>query len=547
MRILAVNHTHDASVCLLHDGEVVFYSKEERFSRRKRDALPYRAVLEVERTVGLAGVDAVVLCSYNGIDDDGVDADVKGYVFWGFINKFSRAPLTNLSDKHHLLHAANAFYASGFDSALAVIADGAGSTIGLEGGAVAVEVESAYRCSYPAEFAPLYKSFLCTAPDHRAVRDALAKRFSSGTEIVVRRYGVTNAYQAVTRHIGENIIEAGKTMGLAAYGKDSGLPRFFDGDRATDLVLDINHLNAARIALPAIERVTEDNAAPYADLAWRVQHETAERMEALIGRLVAQTGEPRVCISGGYGMNCVANYRYRRSLDLDLYADPLADDSGITIGGARLLHHHTTGDRRCRPLHSLYFSGHAYDFAGGRPATAAEVVELILQGHVVALFQGHAEAGARALGNRSILFDPRSVHGKDIVNRVKKREWYRPFAASVLAEQAHEWFDLAGMPASPFMTYTLDVLPHRRACIPAVTHVDGTCRAQTVSREQNARFYDLIAEFARRTGVPMLLNTSFNLAGEPLVESVDDALATLRNSALKAVYFAQQGRLVEQD
>jgi len=175
------------------------------------------------------------------------------------------------------------------------------------------------------------------------------------------------------------------------------------------------------------------------------------------------------------------------------------------------------------------------------------VVELILQGHVVALFQGHAEAGARALGNRSILFDPRSVHGKDIVNRVKKREWYRPFAASVLAEQAHEWFDLAGMPASPFMTYTLDVLPHRRACIPAVTHVDGTCRAQTVSREQNARFYDLIAEFARRTGVPMLLNTSFNLAGEPLVESVDDALATLRNSALKAVYFAQQGRLVEQD
>jgi len=178
-------------------------------------------------------------------------------------------------------------------------------------------------------------------------------------------------------------------------------------------------------------------------------------------------------------------------------------------------------------------------------ATARDqVVDRLLQQQIGAIFQGKAEMGARALGNRSIIFDPRVPNGKDIVNRVKKREWFRPFAASVLQEHAADWFIMGQLRTSPWMLFAFPTRPERIPQIPAVVHVDGTCRAQTVSRDQNPKWYDLILAFHTRTTVPLLLNTSFNLAGEPLVHTRKDAMDTLARSELDFVYFAEQEEVI---
>lgn len=175
-----------------------------------------------------------------------------------------------------------------------------------------------------------------------------------------------------------------------------------------------------------------------------------------------------------------------------------------------------------------------------------EVVSRLLDQQIGAIFQGKAEMGARALGNRSIMFDPRVKDGKDIVNRVKRREWYRPFAASILEEHAKDWFKMGKLTSSPWMLYALPVIPEQAEKIPAVVHVDCTCRAQTVTPEQNKHWYDLIAAFHANTEVPLVLNTSFNLAGEPLVHTREDALSTLRRSDLDFVYFPESMEIVTQ-
>jgi carbamoyltransferase len=165
-----------------------------------------------------------------------------------------------------------------------------------------------------------------------------------------------------------------------------------------------------------------------------------------------------------------------------------------------------------------------------------EAIDLILQQEIVAIFQGHSEWGPRALGNRSLLFDPRNKDGKDIVNKVKNREWYRPFAGSCLLEHADDWFEMGVIKESPYMTYAIPVKEEKKKLIPSITHVDGTCRIQTVTKEQNKKFYELIEEFYKRTEVPILFNTSFNLAGEPLVETLDDAHSTIERSDLNYLY-----------
>jgi len=165
-----------------------------------------------------------------------------------------------------------------------------------------------------------------------------------------------------------------------------------------------------------------------------------------------------------------------------------------------------------------------------------EAVEQILNQQVVAIFQNSSEYGPRGLGNRSLLFDPRNKNGKDIVNKIKKREWFRPFAGTVLLEYAHDWFDMGTIKESPYMSYAIPVKEEKKSVIPAITHVDGTCRIQTVTQEQNKNFYELIKEFYKKTEVPILFNTSFNLAGEPLVETLDDARSTIERSDLEYIY-----------
>ena len=173
----------------------------------------------------------------------------------------------------------------------------------------------------------------------------------------------------------------------------------------------------------------------------------------------------------------------------------------------------------------------------------SEVVNMLLDGKIGAIFEGYPESGSRALGHRSIIANPTLRNGKDLVNKVKNSEQFRPFAGSVLEDLSHEWFDLSAINGeSPYMLYTVPVLQNKRIFIPAITHVDGSCRVQTVKK--GTIFYSIINEFFIRTNIPILLNTSFNLAGQPLVHTLEDAKQTFYNSELYFLYDANTNTLM---
>jgi len=287
------------------------------------------------------------------------------------------------------------------------------------------------------------------------------------------------------------------------------------------------------------------------NLAYKIQKDSQEIVLAQIKRAIEKTGIKKVCIAGGYGLNCTANYFYRKNLpaDVELYCEPIAHDGGTAIGLAQLFWHQETQSTDINPLTTLYL-GPSYDpgtYLNNIDPTEfkisqvlpKDIAKIISKKNIVAMFQGGSEAGPRALGNRSILYDPRDPEGKDFVNIVKGREWFRPFAGTVLKEDANDWFDLAGMDETPFMMYAVDIQADKVDQIPCIAHVDNTCRIQTVSKEQNENYYNLINEFKTITGVPMLFNTSFNLAGDPLVETIDHALDTLRKSKMKYLYLPE--------
>ena len=168
--------------------------------------------------------------------------------------------------------------------------------------------------------------------------------------------------------------------------------------------------------------------------------------------------------------------------------------------------------------------------------TKEEVIEKILNQEMVAIFQGHSEWGPRALGNRSMLFDPRNLNAKEIVNKIKGRQWWRPTAATILYEYRNDYLDMHTLDESPYMTFAIDAKQKAIDEVPACVHADNTCRFQTLKREQNPNYFDLIHLFYKKTGVPILLNTSFNLKGYPIVETFDDALLTLQNSKINYLY-----------
>jgi carbamoyltransferase len=289
------------------------------------------------------------------------------------------------------------------------------------------------------------------------------------------------------------------------------------------------------------------------DIAYAVQKSSENRIINLIEKTLELTKKNNIVMAGGYGLNCVANYRFlKRFPNVKFYHEPVSHDGGQTMGACQLYYRKLTGDSTKAPLKSLYIGPdisidyNNVDYTGFNlsDATSKDVAELIAKENIVTIYQGRSEAGPRALGNRSILFDPTVKNGKDIVNRVKNREWFRPFAGSCLAESVHDWFDMAGLIESPFMMYAVDVLEDKKDIIPSITHVDGTCRIQTVTSEQNPHYYELISEFNKIKNVPILFNTSFNLGGDPLVETMDDALYTLRRSDIKYLWLPEIQKLV---
>jgi carbamoyltransferase len=380
----------------------------------------------------------------------------------------------------------------------------------------------------------------------------------------------------VTQYCGFQAIEAGKTMGLFPYGKPNDkIPQLFETEGKLPLsnrnLIVPTYPSAALVNALIFDYLEDEIGKSHddvsllqnrRDLAYACQTQTQEQVLKLIRKAVAMSNNKRVVLSGGYGLNCVANYYYLEHLKeegIELYVEPTSNDAGTAMGAALMFYHQIFADKTPKVHNTLYLGPiREYTLADIEKrasisenknvkitdATHKDVVKLLKSKNIVAMFQGRSENGPRALGNRSILFDPTFKDGKDFVNLVKKREYFRPFAGTILQDDVHEWFDLRGMKDSPFMMYAVNCQPGVEEKIPAIIHVDGTCRIQTVTEEQNKHYYDLIKTFKDETGIPILFNTSFNLGGEPLVETLDDAFRTLENSKIEYLYLPEHKKLI---
>jgi carbamoyltransferase len=539
MNILGMSYMyHDSSATLLRDGAVVAAAAEERFTRVKHTVdFPVRSIqwALAEGGIGVDDLDAIVFyekpfLKFERILRSHLRMFPRSFKsFRAFLPMWMNYKLqvpqiiretTGYRGKvyftdHHYAHAASAFYPSPFDEALLLTTDGTGewSTLAFGyGRGETIKLEKDLR--FPHSLGLLYSS--------------------------------------ITAHLGFKVNGGeGKVMGLASYGQPVYLPVLMDmidvrEDGSFRMNLDyfsfhydLVMTNARFVArlIPPREPESELRQEHY-DLAASLQAFTEEVLVRIVRQLQARYGHDRLCMAGGVALNCVANGRIlERTGVKEVWVQPAAGDDGGSLGAALYAYKKLLGGKvRWRMDHA--YLGPSYTDAeieaaiAGRGVVAerlgdAELVETtarhLADGRILAWFQGRMEYGPRALGNRSILTDPRPAHMKDTLNaRVKHREHFRPFAPAVAAEASREYFQLDQ--ESPYMLVAAPVRADKQAVVPAITHVDGTARVQTVSPTNNPRFYDLISAFGRRTGVPMLLNTSFNVRGEPIVCTPDDAI-----------------------
>ena len=503
MKILTIPLlAHDASICILKDGKITSYQMEERFSRNKHD-LNFDCILNNLKDTFFDTVIVIqhfldnYTCSLEKVKEN--------------LSKIYYQELVIETERHHLYHAYSGFYNSLFDEAICFSVDASGAILNSGD----IEIESIYYLSKNQQEKQLYQR----TREFRTVKvnNSFWKYISSIDE---NNLSVGEKFCKYSELFGYNAIDgAGKIMGLAQYK---------------------NHKE--KLQYPYNSKEWKKRV----DEAYKLQQETQSHILNLISKYTEQTGVKNVVISGGYGLNCVANYHYIKNLkDINLYIDPICFDAGISIGA---VYYHTPDKSKIEPLQNVYI-GHQeedYDLTGleTKKVSYEDVVNLLIQQNVVALFQGKSEAGQRALGNRSLLFDPRNSKGKDIVNQIKRRENFRPFAGSILHEEASKWFDMISLKESPYMQYAMSAYENAIAQVPAIIHADNTCRIQTITQKQNSHFYNLISCFFEKTGVPMLMNTSFNLGGEPLVETFEHAIHTLKNSMIEYLYLPEIETLV---
>lgn len=582
--ILGISRGHNAGACLLKDGKIVFAIEEERLSRQKYDGGPYAAMMKVKEYTDT--LDYIFISHTQPLNETAHVEFTGDNVYAGLARKMglikrknvdlrNHPQVIDLSHQHHKIHAACAFYRSGFDTAVALIVDGAGSCEYLPN-AHLWEVESIIDCDYPAKFKTLYKHQGTVDRVRTGVDPTRSAEYlqESGTffSVVSDTAGIVKVYEAVTEYCGFSGIEAGKTMGLFPYGKkNENIPKLFRSD--TEFPLSDRNLiiptypGSAIVNYPIFNSLNEypSNGQDLTmlesrrDLAYALQTETQEQVLKLILKATKLSGKNKVVLSGGYGLNCVANYFYLKTLreeGIELYVEPISNDGGTAVGVALWGYHELHQSSENMHAREIYL-GPQYNYseqeiqqtadkyqAEVHSATKEDVVNLMRNKNIVAMFQGRSENGPRALGNRSLMFDPTFPDGKDFVNEIKHREYFRPFAGSILEEDVHEWFDLRGMPNSPHMMYAVNCQPGIEEKIPAIIHVDGTCRIQTVKREDNPHYYDVIKAFKDKTGVPIIFNTSFNLGGEPLVETLDDALWTLSQTGIDYLYLPEYNKLI---
>jgi carbamoyltransferase len=576
MNILGISaYYHDSAAALVVDGELVAAAQEERFTRVKHDAgFPEHAVrycLE-HGDVPPEGIDVVafyekplthfvrLLRTYAGTAPSGFRSFHRALPLWLREKLWIGSKIeTELRDlgygrpgklwfaEHHESHAASAFYPSPFDSAAVLTFDGVGewatSSIGVGRGH---EVEMVRQMNFPNSLGLLYSAFT----------------YYCGFRVNSGEY---------------------KLMGLAPYGE----PRFVDAilDNLIDLHGDGSFTaNRRYFGYLASLRMTNDRfdavfggppRAPESDLTRRemdlarsIQVVTEEVVLRMAKTAASLTGERRAVLAGGVALNCVANGRLLREGPFDdLWIQPASGDAGGAVGAALWAWHQVLGNERSVVLPdgmhgsflgpswttdqiAAWLDEQGYPYRRLCPGErGAAVAELVAGGDVVGLFQGRMEFGPRALGHRSIIGDPRSPEMQSVLNlKIKYRESFRPFAPAVLEERVQDYFDHKG--PSPYMLIVADVLEERwveadappedlrewvnqvRSDLPAITHVDHSARLQTVDAERNPEFHEVLTAFEALTGCAVLINTSFNVRGEPIVATPEDAYRCFRRTEM---------------
>ncbi len=429
-----------------------------------------------------------------------------------------------LDVEHHKIHRAQAFWASGFDEAAVLTIDTCGEDLERLGG--------------------------------RKIAGSIAHMRRDGTSNVFRELLFPEAspgllYAVVNHHVGFREGEEGKTMGLAPYGEpdlyDRMRPALTLRDDGSFELFDARELQRLLELYVPARRPKAEILPRHRNVAYAGQRLLEDIVTNAMSAAMRLTGCDTVAYAGGVALNSVANELARQASGARrMYVPPNPGDTGHALGCALIGAYGEAGwDARTAELSDYLGPDYALDELRAAAATSAHevsepaeleaiVARCIANGHIVARFAGRAEFGPRALGNRSILCDPRRTDMKDYLNaRVKMRESFRPFAPRVLAEHAAEWFELDG--DSPYMLRVVPVRRGREAQVPAITHVDGSARVQTVRREDNPGYWKLIRAFAELTAVPMVLNTSFNVDGKPIVETPADAVRCFEATRIDAL------------
>jgi carbamoyltransferase len=546
---LGINYAqmHESSACLVRDGELLYAVAEERLSRVKHDgrfpALAIRACLDF---AGVRPAELDYICfgwstpwaSYRHELGDFVRGrqpisylNLLNTARWflsmqhqrggqrRFTQQFGPTKARALFVDHHRAHAISAYAYSGFDETAVLVVDGRGAWEatsiwhGRDG-----QLDHVLTIPWPNSLGLFYAAF---------------------TEYL--------GFQAYS--------DEWKVMGLAPYGQPSvDLHDFITLDHGTYKVDGPRLIGRGSDRCATIAKVLGPHRTPeseiedqYKNIAFAVQDACEEAMLGLAKMAVERTGCRNLSLAGGVALNSKANGRILAAGFIEkLFVQPAASDDGAALGAA-LAPYLETGERLPLKTMRQVYLGVAYEdseiekvlrtykLRWTRPSdVASATAELLAEGKIIGWFQGRMEFGPRALGNRSILADPRDPEmNAKVNNAVKFREWWRPFAPSILAEAAGEYLENAS--ESPFMILTFPVKLDKRSVIPSVTHVDGSARPQTVHQEVNPLYWRVIEEFRQRTGVPVIMNTSFNLRGEPIVASPTDAIRTFFSSGMDAL------------
>jgi carbamoyltransferase len=579
MHILGVScYYHDAAAALLRDGQLVAAAEEERFSRIKHDfAFPANAIQFCLREAKISGsdLDYVVFFEKPFRKFDRILASIfqtypqswkvfrESMIGWMLDKLWVASTLQSelgigrekiLFSGHHLSHAASSFLCSPFQEAAILTVDGVGEwSTAACGVGRDTHIQLTKEIEFPHSLGLLYSTFTAFlgfevnegeykvmgmapygTPRYvdkvwKLVRQNGDGSFSLDMDYFCFHHSTDRMFNwRFTELFGES-----RPPNMPFFTESTGYPRYF-GERPSDYVAQC--------------RANEH----YADIAASIQRVTEDLLVGMAKGLHNETGLKKLCIAGGVALNSVANTRILRESGFEeLYIQPAAGDSGGALGAALWAYHSALGKPRAFRMEHAYW---------GQECGAAEissfleresiphhevrnsdelldrVTEYLTRGKVVGWYQGRFEWGPRALGNRSILADPRNPAMKDIVNaKIKFREPYRPFAPSVTAEAVTKYFELgeaAQQYPARFMLYVTPVKAEHHATLPAVTHVDGTARVQAVFREHNPLYYGLIERFGQATGVPVVLNTSFNLRGEPIVTTPENAYSTFSRSEM---------------